>query len=209
MSTTEPTPTPIRSLLVANRGEIARRIIRTTRSMGIRTVAVFVAADADAPFVREADHAVRLDRGYLDGPAVVAAAQRAGADAVHPGYGFLSENADFAERVEKSGFAFIGPTGDVIRLTFDKGDLDYQPGQYIFLCVPGLTRLQYHPFSISSAPHTDKVTLHIRVLGGWTRRLMEYVRNKSSVHVLLDGPVGEVNLDIMGATYEHFILVSG
>ena len=120
MSTTEPTPTPIRSLLVANRGEIARRIIRTTRSMGIRTVAVFVAADADAPFVREADHAVRLDRGYLDGPAVVAAAQRAGADAVHPGYGFLSENAGFAQAVVDAGLIWVGPTPEVISEMGDK-----------------------------------------------------------------------------------------
>jgi propionyl-CoA carboxylase alpha chain len=120
VSTTDPTPTPIRSLLVANRGEIARRIIRTARSMGIRTVAVFVAADADAPFVREADHAVRLERGYLDGPAVVAAAQRTGADAVHPGYGFLSENAGFAQAVIDAGLTWVGPAPEVISAMGDK-----------------------------------------------------------------------------------------
>jgi propionyl-CoA carboxylase alpha chain len=120
VSTTDPTPTPIRSLLVANRGEIARRIIRTARSMGIRTVAVFVAADADAPFVREADHAVRLERSYLDGPAVVAAAQRTGADAVHPGYGFLSENAGFAQAVIDAGLTWVGPAPEVISAMGDK-----------------------------------------------------------------------------------------
>ncbi|MFT3854964.1 MAG: biotin carboxylase N-terminal domain-containing protein [Ilumatobacteraceae bacterium] len=90
----------IRSLLVANRGEIARRIMRTARDMGIRCVAVYVDADEHAPFVSEADEAVKLSTGYLDGDAIVAAALAAGADAVHPGYGFLSENAGFAAAVE-------------------------------------------------------------------------------------------------------------
>jgi 3-methylcrotonyl-CoA carboxylase alpha subunit len=113
-------PTPIRSVLVANRGEIARRVIRTARAMGIRTVAVFVEADAAAPFVREADHAVRLERGYLDGPAVVAAARRSGADAIHPGYGFLSENAGFAQAVIDAGLVWVGPSPDVIASMGDK-----------------------------------------------------------------------------------------
>ena len=89
---------PIRRLLVANRGEIARRIFRTAREMGIATVAVYADGDAEAPFVREADRAVALDgrtsaETYLDIAKVLAAGARAGADAVHPGYGFLAENA--------------------------------------------------------------------------------------------------------------------
>jgi len=85
--------TPLSSILVANRGEIARRVFRTARSMGMRCVAVFVDADADATFVTEADEAVRLSAGYLDGEAIIAAALATGSDAIHPGYGFLAENA--------------------------------------------------------------------------------------------------------------------
>ena len=87
------------TLLVANRGEIARRIIRSAHEMGIRCVAVYVDSDADAPFVRDADEAVRLETSYLDATAILAAARATGAAAVHPGYGFLSENAAFATQV--------------------------------------------------------------------------------------------------------------
>ena len=110
----------ITSLLVANRGEVARRIFRTARSMGIRCIAVYVEADADSPFVAQADLAVRLPDSYLDGSAVIAAALRAGADAVHPGYGFLSENAGFARAVVDAGLVWVGPTPEVIESMGDK-----------------------------------------------------------------------------------------
>jgi propionyl-CoA carboxylase alpha chain len=111
----------ITSVLVANRGEIARRVFRTARAMGIRCIAVYVDADAGAPFVTEADEAVRLnDGGYLDPAAVVAAARAAGADAIHPGYGFLSENAGFARAVIDAGIAWVGPTPEVIESMGDK-----------------------------------------------------------------------------------------
>ena len=108
------------TLLVANRGEIARRVFRTARAMGMRCVAVFADADADAPFVAEAEVAVRLPGGYLDGDAVVAAAVGAGADAVHPGYGFLAENAGFARAVTAAGLVWVGPTPDAIETMGDK-----------------------------------------------------------------------------------------
>ncbi|MEQ1874156.1 MAG: biotin carboxylase N-terminal domain-containing protein [Ilumatobacteraceae bacterium] len=109
----------IRSVLVANRGEIARRIMRTCREQSIATVAVFSDADASAPFVREADTAVRLPGTssadtYLRGELIIAAALRAGADAIHPGYGFLSENAAFAQQVVDAGLVWIGPPASAI-----------------------------------------------------------------------------------------------
>jgi propionyl-CoA carboxylase alpha chain len=111
---------PLSSLLVANRGEIAARVFRTARSMGLRCVAVYADADARAPFVAQADEAVRLPQGYLDGPAIVAAALATGADAVHPGYGFLSESAAFAAEVEAAGLTWVGPPPDVIDAMGDK-----------------------------------------------------------------------------------------
>ena len=110
----------IAALLVANRGEIARRVFRTARSMGIRCVAVYADADAAAPFVADADEAVRRPGGYLDGPALIAAALAAHADAIHPGYGFLAENAAFAAAVTDAGLAWVGPPPDVIAAMGDK-----------------------------------------------------------------------------------------
>jgi len=110
----------MRSILVANRGEIARRVFRTAKAMGLHTVAVYSEPDADTPFVREADVAVPL-RGstsaetYLDVAQILEAARISGADAIHPGYGFLSENPDFAEAVQAAGLTWIGPTPHSIR----------------------------------------------------------------------------------------------
>jgi 3-methylcrotonyl-CoA carboxylase alpha subunit len=108
------------SLLIANRGEIARRIIRTARRLGIRTIAVYSDADAHALFVREADRAVRIGppaprESYLDGARILAAARETNAKAIHPGYGFLSENAEFAEAVEKAGLVWVGAPPAAIR----------------------------------------------------------------------------------------------
>jgi acetyl-CoA carboxylase biotin carboxylase subunit len=112
-------------ILIANRGEIALRIQRACREMGIKTVVVHSEADRDAKYVRLADESVCIGPpasrdSYLNMPAIIAAAEVTDAEAIHPGYGFLSENADFADRVEKSGFVFIGPRPESIRLMGDK-----------------------------------------------------------------------------------------
>lgn len=112
-------------ILIANRGEIALRVHRACREMGIRTVAIHSEADADAMHVRLADESVCVGpppagKSYLNVPAIIAAAEVTGAQAIHPGYGFLSENARFAEIVEAHGFTFIGPTADHIRIMGDK-----------------------------------------------------------------------------------------
>jgi propionyl-CoA carboxylase alpha chain len=112
--------TPLASVLVANRGEIARRVFRTARSMGIRCVAVYADADAAAPFVADADEAIRLTGGYLAGPEIIAAALATGADAIHPGYGFLAENSGFAAAVADAGLAWVGPPPAVIEAMGDK-----------------------------------------------------------------------------------------
>ena len=116
------------SVLVANRGEIARRVIRTARRTGIKAVAVYADADADLPYVREADQAVHIGpspnpqpaRSYLDAAAIIDAARQTGVAAVHPGYGFLAENADFARQVIAAGLTWVGPDPDAIEQMGDK-----------------------------------------------------------------------------------------
>ena len=109
------------SVLIANRGEIACRIIKTAKEMGIRSVAVYVDADKDALFVKQADEAIKLsDGGYLDGNQIINAAKKTGAQAIHPGYGFLSENSSFARKVKKEGLVWIGPSPHVISVMGDK-----------------------------------------------------------------------------------------
>ena len=108
------------TLLVANRGEIARRVIKGARDVGIRCVAVYVDADAGSPYVRDADEARRLETGYLDGEAILDAARASGAQAIHPGYGYLSENAQFARSVIDAGLVWVGPSPEAMAALGDK-----------------------------------------------------------------------------------------
>jgi len=129
-------------ILIANRGEIALRIQRACRELGIKTVVVYSTADKDAKYVKLADEAVCIGpapsaQSYLNMPAIISAAKVTDAEAIHPGYSFLSENADFAERVEKSGFAFIGPRPESIRLMGDKVSAKNAMIKAGVPCVPG------------------------------------------------------------------------
>jgi acetyl-CoA carboxylase biotin carboxylase subunit len=129
-------------VLIANRGEIALRIQRACRELGIKTVAVHSEADRDAKYVKLADESVCIGpapsgQSYLNIPAVISAAEVTDAQAIHPGYGFLSENADFAERVEQSGFVFIGPRAETIRLMGDKVSAKDAMRKAGVPCVPG------------------------------------------------------------------------
>ena len=149
-------------ILIANRGEIALRIQRACREMGIKTVAVHSQADAEAKYVKLADESVCIGpapsaQSYLNIPAIISAAEVTDAEAIHPGYGFLSENADFAERVEKSGFVFIGPRPETIRLMGDKVSAKNAMKKAGVPCVPG---------SNGALPESlDEVRAIIRAIG--------------------------------------------
>ncbi|MBE8189446.1 MAG: ATP-grasp domain-containing protein, partial [Candidatus Thioglobus sp.] len=132
----------INKILIANRGEIALRILRACKELGIKTVAVYSTADKQLKHVRLADEAVCIGAppsadSYLNIPAIISAAEVTHADAIHPGYGFLSENADFAQRVEKSGFIFIGPRAENIRIMGDKVAAIAAMQKSGVPCVPG------------------------------------------------------------------------
>jgi len=135
----------MKKILVANRGEIALRVMKTARKMGIKTVAIYSKVDRNAPHVRFADEAICIGEGpssksYLLGNKIVEEALNLNVDAIHPGYGFLSENADFAEKVEKSGIIFIGPKSDAIRTMGSKLEAKEAVKKYNIPMVPGIDK---------------------------------------------------------------------
>jgi len=146
----------MKSLLIANRGEIARRILRTAKRMGLDTVAVYSDADAQALHVREADAAVRIGSAaprdsYLNIPAIIDAAKRSGADAVHPGYGFLAENADFAQAVVDAGLTWVGPPPAVIRQMGDKAEAKRSAREAGVPAIPGTDEFVDIPLDIATS----------------------------------------------------------
>ena len=174
-------------VLIANRGEIALRILRACREMGIETVAVHSKADADLKHVVLADESVCIgpapsSESYLNMPAIISAAEVTNADAIHPGYGFLSENADFAERVEQSGFTFIGPRAETIRMMGDKVEAIKAMKAAGIPCVPGSDGpLSTDPDEIRTTAERIGYPVIIKAAGGGGGRGMRVVRSADEV----------------------------
>ena len=174
-------------VLIANRGEIALRIQRACRELGIRTVVVHSEADRDAKYVRLADESVCIgpapsSQSYLNIPAIISAAEVADAQAIHPGYGFLSENADFAERVEASGFVFIGPRPETIRMMGDKVAAKAAMKASGVPCVPGSDgALPEDPREILKIARTIGYPVIIKAAGGGGGRGMRVVHTEAAL----------------------------
>ncbi len=174
-------------ILIANRGEIALRIQRACREMGIKTVVVHSEADREAKYVKLADESVCIgpapsSLSYLNMPAIISAAEVTDAEAIHPGYGFLSENADFAERVEQSGFVFIGPRSDTIRLMGDKVSAKQAMIRAGVPCVPGSEgALPDDPKEIVRIARKIGYPVIIKAAGGGGGRGMRVVHTEAAV----------------------------
>jgi acetyl-CoA carboxylase biotin carboxylase subunit len=174
-------------ILIANRGEIALRVQRACREMGIKTVAVHSEADSEAKYVKLADESVCIGPAqsalsYLNVPAIIAAAEVTDAEAIHPGYGFLSENADFAERVESSGFVFIGPRSESIRMMGDKVNAKRAMIEAGVPCVPGSEgALPDDPDQILRMGQATGYPLIIKASGGGGGRGMRVVHTESNL----------------------------
>ena len=176
-----------KKILVANRGEIALRIQRACRELGIKAVMVYSEADRDAKYVKLADEAVCIGpapspQSYLNMPAIISAAEVTDAEAIHPGYGFLSENADFAERVEKSGFTFIGPTPENIRTMGDKVSAKQAMIKAGVPCVPGSDgELPEDPALVKRIAKAIGYPVIIKAAGGGGGRGMRVVHTEAAL----------------------------
>ena len=174
-------------ILIANRGEIALRVQRACRELGIRTVAIYSEADKEAKYVKLADESVCIgpapsSLSYLSIPAVISAAEVTDAQAIHPGYGFLSENADFAERVEQSGFVFIGPRAETIRLMGDKVSAKDTMKKAGVPCVPGSDgALPDDPAEIIRIAKKVGYPIIIKAAGGGGGRGMRVVHTEAAL----------------------------
>ena len=174
-------------VLIANRGEIALRILRACREMGIETVAVHSKADAELKHVLLADESVCIgpapsSESYLNMPAIIASAEVTNADAIHPGYGFLSENADFAERGVQSGFTVIGPRAETIRMMGDKVEAIKAMKAAGIPCVPGSDGpLSTDPDEIRATAERIGYPVIIKAAGGGGGRGMRVVRSADEV----------------------------
>ena len=175
-----PRPTPFRRLLVANRGEIALRVMRTARAMGLETVAVHSRADRDAAHVRAADFAVDIGpaaprESYLNIAAILSAAAVSGAEAIHPGYGFLSENPDFSEACAAAGLVFVGPSAAAIRAMGDKASAKAAMTAAGVPCVPGHDGTDQSEAALTAAARDVGFPLMIKAVAGGGGRGMRLV----------------------------------
>ena len=176
-----------KKILIANRGEIALRIQRACRELGVEAVVVYSEADREAKYVKLAEEAVCIGPAsstlsYLNMPAIISAAEVTDAEAIHPGYGFLSENADFAERVEKSGFTFIGPTPESIRMMGDKVSAKQAMIKAGVPCVPGSEgELPDDPAQIRRIAKAIGYPVIIKAAGGGGGRGMRVVHNEAAL----------------------------
>lgn len=176
-----------KKILVANRGEIALRIQRACHELGVKAVMVYSEADRDAKYVKLAEEAVCIGPApsplsYLNMPAIISAAEVTDAEAIHPGYGFLSENADFAERVEKSGFQFIGPTPENIRMMGDKVSAKQAMIRAGVPCVPGSDgELPDDPVQIRRIAKSIGYPVIIKAAGGGGGRGMRVVHTEAAL----------------------------
>ncbi len=186
-----------KKILVANRGEIALRVQRACRELGVKAVMVYSEADRDAKYVRLADEAVCIGpapagQSYLNMPAIISAAEVTDAEAIHPGYGFLSENADFAERVEKSGFQFIGPTPESIRTMGDKVSAKQAMIKAGVPCVPGSEgELPEDPAAIKRVAKAIGYPVIIKAAGGGGGRGMRVVHTEAALIAAVQMTKGE------------------
>ena len=177
----------IEKILIATRGEIALRVQRACRELGIRTVAVHSEADREAKYVKLADESVCIgpapsSQSYLNIPAVISAAEVTDAQAIHPGYGFLSENADFADRVEQSGFIFIGPRAETIRLMGDKVSAKNAMRKAGVPCVPGSEgALPEDPAEVMKIAKQIGYPVIIKAAGGGGGRGMRVVHTEAAL----------------------------
>jgi acetyl-CoA carboxylase, biotin carboxylase subunit len=176
-----------KKILIANRGEIALRIQRACRELGVKSVVVYSEADREAKYVKLADEAVCIGpaasaQSYLNMPAIISTAEVTDAEAIHPGYGFLSENADFADRVEQSGFKFIGPTGDSIRIMGDKVSAKQAMIRAGVPCVPGSEgALPDDPATIRATAKKVGYPIIIKAAGGGGGRGMRVVHTEAAL----------------------------
>lgn len=181
---------PLKSLLIANRGEIAVRVIRAARELGLRTVQVYSQADASSLAVALADEAVEIgppqaSKSYLRGDVIIEAAKRTGADAIHPGYGFLSESADFADAVEAAGLVFVGPTGDTIRLLGDKAAARRAAAEAGVPTVPGSEGVLETVAEAEAVAGTIGFPVMIKAAAGGGGRGIRVARNAEELARLL------------------------